>query len=196
MLNNRKRRNEIPRRWSRRDEIPLTWRNFAWFVAMIFCLLVLLAYALSVFPTKPNAPVAPMPTVSPAPVPIAEPNTKQTSTPSNLSSREVTTFGKTAKMKVTAYCPCSKCCGPKAIGKTSTGHDAWKTFGVAADPKLLPYRTKLDIPGVGIREVDDTGGAMRQDAKKGICHIDLRMHSHQEARKFGVKWLEVKILPK
>lgn len=97
------------------------------------------------------------------------------------------------RMKVTAYCPCNKCCGQYADGKTSTGKDAWKP-GVAADPKLLPYGTKLNIPGVGILPVDDTGGAMRQSAKKGICHIDVRFPDHREALNFGVKWLDVEVL--
>ena len=100
---------------------------------------------------------------------------------------------RTIHMKVTAYCPCSKCCGKDADGKTSIGRNAKKTLGVAAAPKLLPYGTKLDIPGIGTRTVDDTGGAMRQSAKKGIWHIDVRMHSHTKARTFGVKWLDVKV---
>jgi len=98
------------------------------------------------------------------------------------------------RMMVTAYCPCRICCGKDADGKTSTGKDAFKTLGVAAEPKLLPYGTKLEIPGVGVRVVDDTGGAMRQDAEKGIYHIDLRFPNHKEARKFGVRWLDVKII--
>lgn len=99
-------------------------------------------------------------------------------------------------MKVMAYCPCKKCCGQSARGLTSTGKDATKPpFGAAADPKILPYGTKIEIPGVGIREVDDTGGAMRKNAKKGIYHIDVRFATHQEALEFGVQWLEVKILP-
>ena len=97
------------------------------------------------------------------------------------------------RMKCTGYCPCTKCCGPQACGLTSTGKDAYKTLGVVADRKLLPPGTKLDIPGVGTRLVDDTGGAMRQDAKKGICHIDIRFSTHQAALNFGVKWLDVKI---
>lgn len=103
--------------------------------------------------------------------------------------------GDTVTMKVTAYCPCEKCCGTWAAnGKTATGRDARKTVGVAADPKLLPYRTRLEIPGIGVREVDDTGGAMRQSAKKGVYHIDLRMQTHAKAKQWGVRWLKVKIL--
>mgnify|MGYP001565818679 FL=1 len=102
------------------------------------------------------------------------------------------------RMKVTAYCLCQKCCGKWAadkVRKTSTGDDATIYDGVAADPKLLPYRTRLNIPGVGVKEVDDTGGAMRQSAKKNVTHIDVRMPSHQEALKFGVRWLDVTMLP-
>jgi 3D (Asp-Asp-Asp) domain-containing protein len=172
-------------------DIPQSRKKMFFLLIMILAFLVVLSYALMVFP-KPE----PTSTTTPTPVPLAEPNTKQASIPANLGSCVKAPVERIVRMKVTAYCPCDKCCGPNAIGKTSTGHDAWKTFGIAADPRLLRYRTKLEIPGVGVREVDDTGGAMRQDAKKGICHIDLRMHSHQEARKFGVKWLEVKILPR
>jgi 3D (Asp-Asp-Asp) domain-containing protein len=101
---------------------------------------------------------------------------------------------KIINMLVTAYCPCKICCGKYADGKTSTGSDARKP-GVAADPKLLPYGTKLKIPGIKeVLTVDDTGGAMRQDAKKGICHIDIRFPAHHEALQFGRKWLNVEIL--
>ena len=99
------------------------------------------------------------------------------------------------KMKVTAYCLCRICCEKwSGGGKTSIGDDAKIYDGVAADPKLLPYRTRLEIPGIGIKEVDDTGGGMRKSAREGVTHIDVRMPSHSEARRFGVKFLEVKIL--
>ena len=98
-------------------------------------------------------------------------------------------------MKVTAYCICEKCCeGWSKFARTATGDDAQIYDGVAADPKLLPYRTKLDIPGIGIREVDDTGGGMRKSAREGVTHIDVRMPSHSMARQWGVRWLEVKVL--
>lgn len=100
-------------------------------------------------------------------------------------------------MKVTAYCLCGVCCEKWASNgtrKTSIGDDARIYDGVAADPKLLPYRTRLEIPEIGIKEVDDTGGGMRQDAKRGIYHIDVRMPSHSAARQWGARWLNVKIL--
>ncbi len=102
---------------------------------------------------------------------------------------------RTMRMLVTAYCTCEICCEKfSGAGRTSIGKNANVCDGVAADPKLLPYHTLLEIPSVGLREVDDTGGAMRQDAKRGIVHIDVRMASHSAARQWGVRWLEVKIL--
>lgn len=95
--------------------------------------------------------------------------------------------------KLTAYCPCEKCCGKYADGITSTGRDAKTTKGVAVDPKLIKYRSMIGIPGVGTLMADDTGGAMRQSTQKGICHIDVRFHDHQEAKEFGVKFLNIKI---
>jgi len=103
-------------------------------------------------------------------------------------------YSSVKRMKVTAYCPCEKCCGKYSDGLTAIGRNAKTTLGVAADPKLLPYGTKLEIPGIGVRKVDDTGGAMRQSAKKGIYHIDVRFHNHEQALNFGVRWLNVKVL--
>lgn len=116
------------------------------------------------------------------------------------------------RAKVTAYCPCEKCCGEWAkLGpdrKVRCGHRASEENGVAADPTLLPYGTVLEIPGVGRRTVDDGGGKMRKSAKEGITHIDVRVvvrdpngtvnlkDSHAQAKKWGVQWLDVKVLPK
>jgi 3D (Asp-Asp-Asp) domain-containing protein len=52
----------------------------------------------------------------------------------------------------------------------------------------------LDIPGVGILKVDDTGGTMRKAAEKGIYWIDIRFPTHNEALDFGKKSLEVEVL--
>ena len=123
-----------------------------------------------------------------------EPNELSKKSEKNILPETERKTKKTIVMRVTAYCPCKECCGSYTDGKTSTGKNAYKTLGVAADPKLLPYGTKLIIPGVGEREVDDTGAAMRQSAKKGIYHIDVRFPTHQEAKKFGVRWLEVTVI--
>lgn len=103
-------------------------------------------------------------------------------------------YQKTLKAKVTAYTPGKESCGIYADGLTSTGKNAWNLDGVAADPSVLPYGTILFIPGVGYREVDDTGVAMRDAWKneKNI-HIDLRFADVSEARKWGVQQLPIHI---
>lgn len=94
---------------------------------------------------------------------------------------------------VTAYCPCSRCCGRQAAGITSIGKDAWST-GLAADPIYLDYGTRVFINGYGLSEVDDTGGAMRRHWREdGILHIDVRMTYHYQARQWGKQYLRVKI---
>lgn len=58
----------------------------------------------------------------------------------------------TITMQVTAYC--SNC---NSGNKTSTG--TYPSYGtVAANPGVLPYGTKLFIPGYGYGRVEDTGG--------------------------------------
>ena len=94
----------------------------------------------------------------------------------------------------TAYCPCSKCCGKHANGITSTGRDANKA-GVAVDPELIPKNSHLDIPGYkrGPNKngswiiCDDVGGAIKGP------RIDVRFKTHQEALKWGVKRLLIRV---
>lgn len=98
-------------------------------------------------------------------------------------------------MKVTSYCVCEKCCGEWAKGTTTaTGKNKYIFDGVAADPKVLPYGSIVDIPQVGVRVVDDTGGGMRKSAREQVAHIDIRMATHQEALNYGVRWVDVGIV--
>ncbi len=95
----------------------------------------------------------------------------------------------------TAYCPCELCCGDSADGETSIGDDAFVIDGVAADPRAIPYRTRVYIPGIGMREVDDTGGALRCAwRKRGQYHIDIRFATHEEALQWGRQTVPVTIL--
>lgn len=94
----------------------------------------------------------------------------------------------------TAYCPCAKCCGADADGMTSIGRPVDRfPYGIAAAPKLVPYRTWLSIPGYGEFMVDDTGGAMRQSAERGIVHLDLRFKTHERALQWGRRpmWIAI-----
>ena len=90
--------------------------------------------------------------------------------------------------KVTAYCPDSCCCGVYADGITATGTDA-RTRGVAVDPRVIPYGTRLRIPGYGEAVADDCGGAIKGN------RLDLRFPTHQAALRWGVQELDVEVLP-
>jgi 3D (Asp-Asp-Asp) domain-containing protein len=106
-------------------------------------------------------------------------------------------YWKTVRTKVTAYDPSRLSCGKFADGKTSIGQNAWVMDGVASDPTAIPYGTYVVIPGVGGKIVDDTGRAMRNSWRKhGRYHLDLRVTYPYQARRWGVKYLDVKLYRK
>ena len=95
-------------------------------------------------------------------------------------------------MEVTAYCPCHRCCGPRAQGITASGRKVSYNGGrfVAADTRILKFNTKLRIPGYANNlpvEVIDRGGAI-----KGY-KLDVYFPTHQEARKWGRQKLWVTV---
>ena len=94
-------------------------------------------------------------------------------------------------MLVTAYCPCTECCGPGARGITASGKPVTANGGrfVAADPSL-PFGTMLFIPGYNDgrpTEVLDRGGAIKGN------RLDVYFPTHQQARQWGVKKLTVRL---
>jgi 3D (Asp-Asp-Asp) domain-containing protein len=96
-------------------------------------------------------------------------------------------------LQVTAYCSCKKCCGPGARGLTASGRNIRYNGGlfVAADTRLLPFGTKLVVPGYGDEkpvEVIDRGGAIKGH------HIDLFFPTHEQAKEWGVKWMQVTVV--
>lgn len=113
-------------------------------------------------------------------------------------------------VRVTGYCNCGTCCGwrrswfgfgppvfaqgplkgrRKQVGVTARGTRA-RTGTVAADPKVLPFGTRLRIPGYGEGVVEDTGGAVTGH------HIDVWFSTHEAARRWGSRRLPVDVLPK
>ena len=97
------------------------------------------------------------------------------------------------KMEVTAYCACTKCCGPAAQGITASGKLVSYNGGqfVAADTNVLPFGTKLVIPGYAGEEaveVIDRGGAIKGNK------LDLYFDSHDEALEWGRQMLEVTVI--
>lgn len=119
---------------------------------------------------------------------IVQVKSKTVSSRSSLPSRTESTTqssGSVKVYKVTAYCPCSKCCGSHANGYTASGTKATAGRTVAAPPNLA-YGTKLNINGKTY-VVEDRGGAIKGN------RIDIYVNSHSEALAWGVRYLPVEI---
>jgi 3D (Asp-Asp-Asp) domain-containing protein len=95
-------------------------------------------------------------------------------------------------MEVTAYCPCTKCCGPHASGTTASGKSVDYNTGrfVAADTALLPFGSKVIVPGYtqGPVEVIDRGSAIKGN------RLDVFFPTHEQAMSWGRQWIPVTVL--
>ena len=100
--------------------------------------------------------------------------------------------------RVTAYCPCPKCCGVWADGYTASGHKIQPGDKFCAAPKHIPFGTMLDIPGYGVVPVLDRGGAISGQRLDVFFGFDPNSTCtpHQEALNWGVKHLNVKVKEK
>lgn len=99
----------------------------------------------------------------------------------------------TIRMRVTAYCPCTRCCGPDAHGVTASGRRVSYNGGrfVAADTNVLPFNTRVSIPGYNGGqpvEVIDRGGAIKGN------RLDVFFPDHATARRWGVRYVDVTVL--
>ena len=94
---------------------------------------------------------------------------------------------KVLTMNVSAYCPCSKCCGDFADGITANGYVIQPGDKLIAAPKNYPFGTTMTIPGYGTAVVRDRGGSIKGNK------LDLLFGSHQEALEWGRQHLEVTI---
>lgn len=98
----------------------------------------------------------------------------------------------TIRMLVTAYCPCPKCCGEHSDGITASGKDVYTNNSrfVAADISILPFGTKISIPGYNDGEpvpVLDRGGKIKGH------RLDVFFLSHDRALQWGRQWLDVTV---
>ena len=109
----------------------------------------------------------------------------QTSRSSTLPRATSTSTTGGTTYKITAYCPCSKCCG-KATGRTASGTKATAGRTVAASSKFA-FGTKLNIGG-HIYTVEDRGGAVNGNK------IDIFVNSHSEALQWGVRYMTVSVV--
>lgn len=88
----------------------------------------------------------------------------------------------------TAYCSCKKCCGPNAQGITASGHKLKKGDKViAVDKKVIPFRSTVEIKGLGVYQALDTGSAIKGNI------IDIWMESHQTALNWGRQKVMIRV---
>ena len=136
-------------------------------------------------PARPDIPATAAPaTAAPADAPRA-------SEPARVAGEKVW-------LQVTAYCPCSRCCGPWAYRLPRRFADgtpvAGTDFALAADTGEFPFGTRIRVPGYASGEpvpVLDVGAAV-----KGR-HIEIFLHgdnAHRRAKQWGNRWMEVEIL--
>lgn len=98
-------------------------------------------------------------------------------------------------MKLTAYCNeepegCKICCGKWAKhNRTASGkRPEWGML--AADKSLLPFGTKVVIPGYKTQfVVEDTGSAIK-GRRLDVC-FGTKKGAHERAKKFGVQTKQV-----
>lgn len=102
------------------------------------------------------------------------------------SNTESKSTSQTKIYRVTAYCPCVKCCGSHANGITAMGTYAKEGHTVAA-PSNFSFGTKLSINGKTYT-VEDRGGAIKGN------RIDIYVNTHSEALAWGVRYLPVEVL--
>ena len=99
-------------------------------------------------------------------------------------SAELTIGEPRGEFKLTAYCPCMKCCG-KTDGITSTGTLAAEGRTIAVDPRVIPYGSTVTLyyedGTVHTYTAEDCGGAIKEN------RIDVFFSSHDAARAFGVQ---------
>ena len=99
---------------------------------------------------------------------------------------------RTIWMRVTAYSPDARSCGKWADGQTATMHSVW-TNGmrlVAADTRVLPYRSLITVPGYADSEIVpvlDCGGAIKGN------RLDVLFPTHEIARRWGVRDLPITV---
>ena len=112
---------------------------------------------------------------------------------SGLSDVRLTRTVRTVLMEVTAYCPCDICCGKHSKGITASGKAVSFNGGrfVAADTRVLPFGTKIRVPGYdggNVVSVADKGGAIKGNK------LDVFFPDHKAALRWGRQMLPVEIV--
>lgn len=94
------------------------------------------------------------------------------------------------RMRVTAYCPCEKCCGEFADGITASGHKILPGDCFVAADRNFPFGMELIVPDYNANrpvKVLDRGGAITGE------RLDVFFATHEQALQWGVKYLDVMV---
>lgn len=87
----------------------------------------------------------------------------------------------------TAYTPyCTGCSGTTATGLNIRQNPNMKV--IAVDPAVIPLGTKVYVDGYGYAVAGDTGSAIKGNK------IDILMPTKQEAYRWGVKTVKIRIV--
>lgn len=92
------------------------------------------------------------------------------------------------RMRVTGYCTCRKCCGKFSDGKTANNHRVRRGDVFVAADKRYRFGTEMIVPGYNNTQsvqVFDRGRVIKGN------RLDLYFDSHNQAKKWGVKYLDV-----
>jgi len=84
------------------------------------------------------------------------------------------------------YCPCELCCGSNACGLTATGEPATGLI-VAVDPRCIPLRSIVELPGYGAAVAKDTGRLIKR------WRVDVFYSTHEQAKQLKPKWVQVRV---
>lgn len=103
----------------------------------------------------------------------------------------------TMTSSVTAYCPCIVCCGEHSaehpnnagtdfVQRTASGTVPTTYRTIAVDPNVIPIGSYVMI-GNAVYIAEDTGSSIDGS------DIDIFMSSHEQAREFGARELDVTV---
>lgn len=101
-------------------------------------------------------------------------------------NEEIERFRLIGEFRITAFCPCSVCCGkwannrPNGIVYGASGEELVPYYSIAVDTDIIPYGKSVFIDGIEY-VAHDCGGAVKGN------RIDIYMDSHEAAVEFGVK---------
>lgn len=91
------------------------------------------------------------------------------------------------KFRLTAYCPCAKCCGRWSGYPTASGVMPVANHTIAVDTDIISFGTEVFI-NEKIYVAEDTGSSIYGN------RIDIYFDTHKEALEFGIQYAEVFVI--